>query len=272
MSTFEEECESVISTTNEEMLYCVQGYTYKKGTKTEIKKYTEFGFDLGDSSEDDDRFSKTPCRQTACISHQAIEDMCGIKTDQFDPNYSVTVDSDDPLVALQNLPYSSQNLLNSLVGLDPSKISSSANNSCKTEVNHTNQQPLSYPNNTDCDEETKHVTSSDIDYPPPSHSTNNNTSTSAVDGNHIITPDNNQCFSPGMYANTIEEKSYVDCNIALNNDDNPTNAKVVEIGNGGLPYNQCVKNAKDGGYTPFDHVLAVQHGGESDDARPVEPE
>ena len=272
MPTVDEECESVISTTNEKMLEYVQGNTYKKGTKTEIKKNTEFGFDLGDGSEDDDRFSKTSCKHNAYISLQAIEDMCGVKTDQIDPN-SVTVDSGDPLIVLQSPPNSPQNVLNSLVGLDASTISPSGNNSCKTAVNHTNQQPLSYPNNTDSGEETKHVTSSDIGYPPPSHSTNNNTSTTAVDGNHINTPDNNQCFSPPMYTNTtVEEGSYVDCYVALNSDDNPINAKGIEIGNGELPYNQSVKNAKDDGYIPFDHVLAVQHGGESDDAGPVEPE
>ena len=278
MSTVEEECESVISTTNEEMLNCVWGYAYKKGTETEIKN-TEFAFNLRDGSEDDDKFSKMPCKQNAYISHQAIEDMCGVKTDQLDPN-SVTVDSGDPLVVLQSMPNnnSSQNLLKSSVKLDVSIISPSANNTCKLEVSHTNQQPLLCLINIDSAEETKHGgcvdhhTPSDIGYLPPSHSTNNGTSTTAVDGNYITTPDNNQCFSHCTYTNTsgaVEEGSYVDCYIALNNDANPTNAKV---GNGELPCSQSVKNANEGSYALVDHVLAVQHGGESDDARSVEPE
>ena len=257
LSTVEEECISVSSTTNEEMLNFVQGYTCKKDAETEMKKNNENTY----------------------IPHQTIENTCHAKTGQL--NFQgVAVGSGDLLQVMQSSPsnISSQNP-NSLVKLDTSVISPSANGSCQTEGSHTNVQSLSYPINTDSGEETKddsyvgHYTPPDIRYSSPSHHTNNNTSITTMDGNGIAASDDNQLLSNSMYANTtvaVEEGSYVDCYIALNSDDQPSNAKVTEMGNGELSCNQHVKDGNN--HAPVDYVIAVQHGDVSDDAWPVEPE
>ena len=257
LSTVGEECKSVSSTTSEEMLNYVQGYTCKKDTETEMKKNNENTY----------------------IPHQTIENTCHAKTGQL--NFQgVAVGSGDLLQVMQSSPsnISSQNP-NPLVKLVTSVISPSANGSCQTEGSHTNQQSLSYPINTDSGEETKHdsyvghYTPPDIRDSSPSHHTNNNTSITTMDGNGITTSDGNQLLSHSMYANATvagEEGSYVDCYIALNSDDKPSNAKVTEMGNGELSCNQHVKDGNN--HAQVDHVIAVQHGDASDDAWLVEPE
>ena len=159
MPTVDEECESVISTTNEGMLNFVHGY--KEGTQM---KATEFGYDSGVDSELNSGSGKTSSKQNAYISHQAMVDMCHANTDE--PNqlnlHDVTVGlgnaNNTQLVAtmqnsVNNNP--SQNLHNSLVKLGPSMISPAANDpyqSLDVKENHTNdksRRPLSYATNVD---------------------------------------------------------------------------------------------------------------------------
>lgn len=161
MSTVDEECESVISTTNEAMLNFVHGYTYKEGTQM---KATELGYDSGVDSELNGTSGKTSSKQNAYISHQAVMDVCHASNDETNqPNpQDVTVGFGnthvDPLVATtQNSANSSpsQNFLNSIVKLGPSMISPAASGSYQSldiEGNHTNhnsREPLPSTINTE---------------------------------------------------------------------------------------------------------------------------
>ena len=161
MSTVDEECESVISTTNEAMLNFVHGYTYKEGTQM---KATELGYDSGVDSELNGTSGKTSFKQNAYMSHQAVMDVCHASSDETNqPNpQDVTVGFGnahiDPLVATtQNSANSSpsQNFLNSIIKLGPSMISPAASGSYQSldiEGNHTNhnrREPLPSTINTE---------------------------------------------------------------------------------------------------------------------------
>ena len=157
MPTVDEECESVISTSNEEMLNFVHGY--KEGTQM---KTTEFGYDSGVDSELNSGSAKTSSKQNTYVSHQAV---VGLYHDNNnEPNqptlYDATVDlrnaSNDQSVATvqnsvnNNPPHS---LLNSSVKPGPSIVSPAANDpyqSLDIEESHTNDKsrhPLSYATN-----------------------------------------------------------------------------------------------------------------------------
>ena len=207
MSDIDEECESVISATNEDMLNFVHGHT-KKATQIDDSGVSDSEIDSGLSLS----------KQNTYILHKAIEDMHHGKideTNQPNPQDIVTVDSvnmNGNHIVVAHGPANSSSAKSNSNFLGQSVTSPSADSYPFLATG----QPLSYSADTGYVDQ--YVTSNnDID--PPLHSTNENTLTTAVSGSYVDhnTTSNSQ---PLSHSNTTatDNGSYIDPYVASNND------------------------------------------------------
>ena len=262
MPTVDEECESVSSTTNEEMLNFVQGCTITEVTQTKTPKTTEFVSDSGVDSELDSGLSKISAKQNTYISHEAIGDMCYVQSDEINqPNpQDITVDSsninNDQLIVTHkatdtNSPQSIPNFPNSMVTPSPSAVSPSANNS--NYIDHYS------------------ATSNENSLPLPLHSTNADTFSTGVDSSYV---DHYAAYNASQplphHSNTTttaEKKSYFNPYIALDSDGKLPDANEMDTAS-----SQPATNEMNGNYTTVDQLGAIQQNNIPDDPQQVKSE
>ena len=217
MSDIDEECESVISATNEDMLNFVHGHT-KKATQIDDSGMSDSEVDSGLSLS----------KQNTYIPHKAIEDMHYGKIDERNqPNHQdvVTVDSvhmNDNHIVVAHGPANSSSAKSNSNFLGQSVTSPSTGDSypfLATRENHNGRQPLSYSADTGSGSYVDHYVTSNNDIDPPLHSTNENTLTTAVSGSYVDhnTTSNSQ---PLLHSSTTatDNGSYIDPYVASNND------------------------------------------------------
>ena len=180
MSDIDEECESVISATNEDMLNYVQGHT---------KKATQIADSGVGDSEIDSGLSLS--KQNTYVSHKAFEDMCH---DKVDKTINPTLPSADD-------PYPS--------------IAIGGNHNGRQALSYsTDTGSANTGNYVD-----RYVTSnSDVD-PLLLQSTNESTLTTAASGSYIDHNTTSNSQPPMSHSNaTTEEGTYVDPYITSNHD------------------------------------------------------